>query len=511
MGLDPSVTIPGVMISFTDGAELAAESGVMATLDPDNQISRENRIATFSSRGANAGAPDIIKPDVAAPGVAILAAETPDGNDFQVQGELFQSINGTSMASPHVAGLFALLKQAHPDWSPAMARSAIMTSARQNLKKTFGETPADPFDIGAGHIVPKDAFKPGLVYDVGLLEYVQFTCGAELQPQIFAQSTCDLFGSIDSSNLNLPSIGIGELVGSQTITRTVTAVGHHRGRHSYRVKVDTPPGVITTVFPSRLRLRAGESATYHVNFIATGEAVLDEWSFGSLSWSKGRGYGRHNGKDGVRSPIAVRPVALSAPETVSGAGTDGSLSYDVGFGYSGDFAATMDGLAEGEPQPGDVPVGGNTLHFFEVPTGTTLARFSLFDSEVGAENDLDLQVQGPDSAGFPFVCFSGTGTSEEQCDLLNPVPGFYAVFVLGFSAADPSVPTPYTVWNFNMNGADAGNSVITAPGSANGGTTGEITVDWSGLNPGIRALGTISYDGGATSLSSQTEVMIDTQ
>ena len=56
------------------------------------------------------------------------------------------------MSSPHVAGLFALIRQAHPDWTAAMAaKSAVMTTARQDVVKEDGVTPADPFDMGAGH------------------------------------------------------------------------------------------------------------------------------------------------------------------------------------------------------------------------------------------------------------------------------------------------------------------------------------------------------------------------
>lgn len=380
-----------------------------------------------------------------------------------------------------------------------MARSALMTTARQGLKKTFGDDPADPFDIGAGEILPSDADDPGLAYDADIFDYVRYTCGSTTQPQIFTAGTCAAFGSIDSSDLNLPSIGIGDLVGQQTITRTVTSVANNNGNKSFTVSVDAPPGVDVAVSPSTIKLKRGQSASYEVTFTSNSDVVPDEWTFGSLTWA-------HGGEYSVRSPIALKPSAFSAPANVGGAGTDGSLNYDVVFGYNGDFNATMDGLAEGEGQPDVVANGGNTLHFFFVPPGTTLARFSLFDDEIGAANDLDLQVQGPDSAGFPFVCFSGTGTSEEQCDLANPVPGFYAVFVIHFSSV--ANPTPYTVWNFNLDGTNVGNATITAPASATPGTTGNVAVDWSGLTPGARHLGIVNYDDGVNPLSSQTEVMI---
>lgn len=506
-GTDPTIAIPGVMVSQSAGTLFAntitGGDAILATLDPSVTVPKVNTIASFSSRGPNGGSPDIIKPDVSAPGVAILAAETPDGNDGQVQGELFQSINGTSMSSPHVAGVFALLKQAHPDWTPAMARSAIMTTARSNMKKSFGDAPADPFDTGSGFIVPGKAFDPGLAYDADIVDYVQFTCGSETQPPIFTQGTCNFFGSIDSSDLNLPSIGIGALVGSQTVTRTVTSVANNNGNKSYTVSVDAPPGINVSVSPTQIKLKPGQSATYQVTFSTTSASVLDQWAFGSLTWS-------HGGEYAVRSPIAVRPGAFNAPDNAGGSGgADGSVSYDVAFGYDGDFEATMDGLAEGVGVPGAIADADVDQIVFVIPAGTTLSRFALYDSEVGAQNDLDLQVYGPQSAGFPLACSSGTATSEEQCDLSNPVPGVYVAVVFDF-ATDPG-PTAYTMWNFNLDGADSGNTVITAPTQAVTGTTGQVTINWTGLTTPGRALGIVSYNDGVDALGDQTEVLIVTQ
>lgn len=510
MGGDPTgITIPGVMVGQTDGelfeATITGGDTIVATLDPNNSVVRDNRVATFSSRGPNGGMPDVIKPDISAPGVSILAAQTPTPNDGQLPGQLFQIISGTSMSSPHVAGAFALLKQAHPDWSAAQARSALMTTARQDLKKTFGDDAATPFDIGAGEILPSEAPDPGLSYDAGLLDYVAALCGEPAQAGIVDPGFCSFVESLglslDPSDLNLPSIGVAELVGSQTVTRTVTSVANNNGNKSFTVSVDAPPGIDVSVNPSTIKLKNGESASFDVTMTANNQAVPDEWTFGSLTWT-------HGGEYSVRSPIAVRPVALAAPGTVGGAGTDGSLSYDVQFGYSGDFVASVSGLVEGDTAPGAVPDGGADLHFFFVPPGTTLARFSLFDDEIGAQNDLDLQIQGPDTAGFPLVCFSGTPTSEEQCDLVNPAPGFYAAFVIDF-ASDPD-PTPYTLWNFNP-GPDAGNTTLTAPASAVVGTSGQIDLSWFGLTPGTRVLGTVNYSDGVDPLNAQTIVEIDTR
>src|SRR3970282_2639687 len=141
-------------------------------------------MAYFSSRGPGGlpASPDIIKPDVTAPGVQILAGNSPAAG-VDASGELFQAIQGTSMSSPHGAGLFALLKQAHPDWSPAAAKSAMMTTARQDVTKEDATTPPDPFDMGAGHVDPSDPagaanamFNPGIVYEAGFNQYLGFLC-----------------------------------------------------------------------------------------------------------------------------------------------------------------------------------------------------------------------------------------------------------------------------------------------------------------------------------------------
>jgi len=504
-GLDLA-TIPGIMIGYLDGDLInttAAGETVTGTVGPSISISRENRIAGFSSRGPNGGAPDIIKPDVMAPGVQILAAQTPDPNDGQTPGELFQIIGGTSMASPHVAGAFALLKQAHPDWTPAIAKSALMTTARQDLLKTWGDMPADPFDMGAGHIMPNGAFDPGLAYDAGLFEYAAFTCGAGLG--IFTPGSCDFLASIgvplDASDLNLPSIGIAELAGQQTVTRTVTNVANNNGFKSFTVSVDQPAGIDVVVTPTRIKLKPGQSATYEVTFTATSGAVVNEWVFGSLTWA-------HGGEYSVRSPIAVKPIALAAPAEVSGTGTDGSLDFDVQFGYEGVFTADPEGLVPAEVQSDSVAEGGNTLHFVYVPPGSVYARFSLFDSNVGdgtGSDDLDLQVQGPDTAGYPLVGTSGSATSNEEVNVPNPLPGWYAVFVIHYETVNPVTAYDLFAWSF---GPDEGNMTVTAPPAASIGP-GTITVNWSGLASATKYLGGVLFTDGVMELD-RTVVNIET-
>ena len=137
----------------------------------------ERYLATVEPRPDHPGpAGDILKPDITAPGINILAGFTPDATNA-MPGENFAYLSGTSMSTPHVAGVAALLLEARPDWTPAAIKSALMTSARQDITADDGETPANPFDFGAGHIVPNAARTPGLVYDVSNDEYDAFACG----------------------------------------------------------------------------------------------------------------------------------------------------------------------------------------------------------------------------------------------------------------------------------------------------------------------------------------------
>ena len=225
------------------------------------------------------------------------------------------------MSSPHVAGLLALLKQAHPDWTPAMAKSALMTTARQDVRKEDGATRADPFDFGSGHIDPSgrasaegSVFNPGLVYDAGLVEYFGFLCDAA--PEIFVDAATTCGGLADAgiptaaTNLNYPSIAVSELPGAKTILRTVTNVSGVT--ETYRAGVDQPAGYEVTVAPDRITLDPGESATFEVAFVNVA-APIGEWRFGSLSW--------FDGDDRrVRSPIAVKAAAIEFAEEVTGTG-----------------------------------------------------------------------------------------------------------------------------------------------------------------------------------------------
>jgi hypothetical protein len=481
-------------------------------------------MAVFSARGPNRAAPDIIKPDVTAPGVQILAGNSPTPW-LGAPGELFQAIQGTSMSSPHVAGIGALLVGAHPDWTPAMVRSALTTTGTQDVDKEDGTTPADPFDFGGGHIAPLPANDPGLVYNSTHDDYLRFLCGnGDLNP---AGATCirvttgpNAGKSTDPSDLNQATIGIAQLAGTQTITRTVTNAGP---AGTYTVSVEPPSGVDVVVTPGALTLAAGASATYSVTFSSLASAAFDEWTFGSLTWSDGSDH--H-----VRSPIAIKPVAMSAPDEVSGTGSSGSLSYDVTFGYSGPFETPVSGLVAADvihdtvvdDPASDIVVAletgvGVNEYTITVDGGTRHLRISLFDESVdGATDDLDLYLYPPGEDPFnggEFSHVSGGGTSAEQIDVPAPVMGDWTLIVHGWET--DGADAVFDLFTWQVPPLDAGNLAVTAPATATLGQTGTIQLQWgtnaslTPLAPATRFLGIVGYSNGITDFG-QTIVSIVT-
>jgi subtilisin family serine protease len=493
--------VPTVHLQATDRAAVkayAATPGATATINQATIVYTEPApfTASFSSRGPlRAGNGDLLKPDLMAPGQDILAAVAPPGN----AGRDFDLYSGTSMSSPHVAGLAALLKDLHPDWTPMMIKSALMTSAYDVLD---GGTPApntNPtliFRQGAGHVQPNKAADPGLVYNSSWNDWLAFICAT--QPQGLTD-TCNALWSMgyskDASDLNVASIAIGDLAGVQTVKRSVTNVG--KTAATYTASVTGMAGFTTVVTPSSLTLNKGETKSFTVAFTRT-SAPLNVYTGGQLTWT--------DGAHSVRIPMVVRPVALAAPAQVSG-------SYNVTFGYTGSFTATARGLVPPATTAGvvsDDPTDSacsltspNAIPVVvAVPAGTTYARFSLFDADVNPGTDLDLCVFNSANA---LVGSSGSGTSAEEVNLLSPAAGAYTVVVQGWGVNGSS---PFKLYTWLLDSAAAGNMTVSAPASATIGATGAINLSFSGLAAGTKYLGSVVY-GGAAGMPSPTIVRVD--
>uniref|UniRef100_A0A6N2MIM4 Subtilisin-like protease fibronectin type-III domain-containing protein n=1 Tax=Salix viminalis TaxID=40686 RepID=A0A6N2MIM4_SALVM len=282
------------------------------------------RVTSYSSRGPSASCPLVMKPDIMAPGSLILAAWPQniavDSNNSQPLFSNFNILSGTSMACPHAAGVAALLRKAHPDWSPAAIRSAMVTTAdtldnsMEPIKDIgFGNriNPASPLDMGAGQVNPNNALDPGLIYDVKSTDYVRLLCATnftEKQIQVITGSS-----STDCSNpsndLNYPSFiayfneknSPSNLTIVREFHRTVTNVGE--GICSYTASVTPMSGLKVNVMPDKLEFKTKyEKLSYKLTI--EGPALLDKTvTFGYLDWADS------GGKHVVRSPIAATSLS----------------------------------------------------------------------------------------------------------------------------------------------------------------------------------------------------------
>ncbi|KAI4390047.1 hypothetical protein MLD38_002202 [Melastoma candidum] len=303
--------LPASHISYTDGLILfkyyaSTRSPTAYITKPKTELDTKPApfIAQFSSRGPNLVEPGILKPDITAPGVDVLAAYTEVADSFQ-RILPFDILSGTSMSCPHVSGIVGLLKTAYPKWTPAAIRSAIMTTAvsRDNKKEAILDSyfkKATPFDYGAGHVRPSRILDPGLVYDLGTYDYINFLCGRGYnisQIAVFNDEPYTCPPKFSILDFNYPSITVSELNTRTTVNRRVTNVGTP-GKYAVRVK--EPAGVSVTVIPSELVFKKiGEEKEFEVVLEAKVGAKKGAFVYGSLVWS--------DGKHIVRSPLVVAP------------------------------------------------------------------------------------------------------------------------------------------------------------------------------------------------------------
>ena len=247
-----------VQATFSQGVTTAALADMMAA---------------FSSRGPLG---DWIKPDVTAPGVQVLAGMTPQptGITNGPPGNYYQAIAGTSMSSPHAAGVSALVKAAHPTWTPEMIKSALMTSSVQSVVKEDGVTPATPFDDGAGSIRADRAVNPTLVFNETYADFV--AAGADPLHRI---------------DLNLASVDAPTMSGEITTQRTAINVSGQN--QVLKVGTVAPAGATITVGTNNgnLSVKAGGSITFPIKISAPslangqyfGRITLDPQKAGATS------------------------------------------------------------------------------------------------------------------------------------------------------------------------------------------------------------------------------------
>ncbi|CAM0145381.1 unnamed protein product [Urochloa decumbens] len=313
LGVYPSY---GVAVQKAGGSGLISVSPVDRRMDGLMVQAFTLPAVTISAREADKLAAYISSPDVIAPGANILAAWPDESPLTQSKGDArrssFNVVSGTSMACPHVAGVAALLKHKHRDWTPAMIRSALMTTAAtldshgrpiaDNSRTSSGGV-ATPMAAGAGHVRPQLALDPGLVYDAAEKDYVDFLCAlsytaAQIRMFVPGFGGCTRTLPGGAAGLNYPSfvVDFSNGTGVRVLKRTVTKVSE--SPETYTVRVVAPDQVAVTVTPRTLQFdKKNEKKSYKVVFRSKdGAAGLAR--FGHIVWE--------NDVHQARSPVEFR-------------------------------------------------------------------------------------------------------------------------------------------------------------------------------------------------------------
>jgi hypothetical protein len=529
---DDAHTVPTIHVDSADRAAIesyATSAGAAATASflVGNVTASKTpvpQVAGFSSRGpALADGSDILKPDVAAPGVGILAAISNKlGSDPD-----WGFSSGTSMAAPHVAGLALLYLGLHPKASVAEIKSALMTTAT-NTVNSANVAVADPFGQGDGQVNPTNFLSPGLLYlttQTDWINYLYSTHEVTHSDAGFATAVAH-----DPSNLNLASIAIGNLLGTQKVTRTVTAQAV--GTYTASISV---PGLSATVSPSTLAFtKVGESKSFTMTFTRT-TAGLDTWSRGALVWKKA------SSTVAVRSDIAIHSTSVLAASTVSSVGRSNSIRVAATTGAN--LTVKPRGVLTKSvllPFGGDTTrdytdtavTGGHLAHSYTVAgsstAGSRLLRFAIAPTASAPTTDLDLYVayyaSAADVPASPTVAniapnvvgVSATKSSTETVDYYpttaeRTAGGVYLSYVNYVTT--PAAGTQYAETFANLTDAShAGNFATSPTFTGKTGVATAFTVAWSALDPNADYVGLIFYSNAAgTTGYGHSLVQISTQ
>ncbi|XP_014753845.1 CO(2)-response secreted protease isoform X2 [Brachypodium distachyon] len=293
-------------------------TAVILPTEDVNEFKPAPTVASFSARGPGGLTESILKPDLMAPGVSILAAWVPPPNPAVVPAgkkpSAFAFLSGTSMACPHVAGAGAFLKSAHPGWTPSMIRSALMTTAttRDNLGRPVASSTggaATGHDMGAGEISPLRALSPGLVFDTTDKDYLDFLCYMGYDDKAVrtvsgdARFACPRGGASPdriATGFNYPSISVPRLLAGKPVAVSRTAMNVGPPNATYAVVVEAPSGLSVTVAPERLVFSDRWTTAAYVVSFASQAGASKGYAHGAVTWSDGAHW--------VRTPFAVNVV-----------------------------------------------------------------------------------------------------------------------------------------------------------------------------------------------------------
>jgi len=412
--------LPGVHLDADAGNRLlqfmATHTGVMSTwASGQPSPAKGDVMAAFSSRGGPGQSIGISKPDVTAPGVQILAGNTPTPDDPAAgpPGQLFQAIAGTSMSSPHVAGAAALIRALHPSWTPGQIKSALMTTATQNVLKEDNTSTATPFDDGSGRIDLRAAANPGITFDETGASYGSFAGN----PQNLFQA-------------NYPSVFIPNMPGVVTVQRTAHSV---LGAPSlWSISAFSQSGLVITPTP-QITVPAGGNTAFSIKVDASALPI------GAVRY----GYVRLTDNAGHNAVLPVTVVRGQAPVTLDKVCTPPSVKIGTGTGCT--ITATNTTFT-----PANVTIGDQLPSNLQIGPGS---------------------ISGASQAGNG-VAFSGTIAAAQPPGIsvapgLSPAGGYLPLSLFGI--APIANPGDDAIINFNTPPYLYGGEVYTSVGfSTNG-------------------------------------------
>ncbi|XP_031262025.1 subtilisin-like protease SBT2.4 [Pistacia vera] len=304
-----------------DERGFATKFNAQAALGEGRVASFEGRapsVGRFSSRGpdfidVNRNPTDVLKPDVLAPGHQIWAAWSPiSALEPIISGYNFALLSGTSMATPHLAGIAALIKQKNPSWTPSMIASAISSTATKydnygelimaegsDLGSLYNST---HFDFGAGLVSATRAIDPGLVLSSEFEDYISFLCSLPNIDRFMIKAVTGAWCNQSLShpaNLNLPSVTVSSLVKSLTVQRSFKNVGNKS--ETYLSSVVRPNGTTVNLYPPWFTVAPLGSQVLDIEFNVI--QAMGQFSFGEIVLT---GSLNHI----IRIPLSVRPVSI---------------------------------------------------------------------------------------------------------------------------------------------------------------------------------------------------------
>ena len=432
-----------------------------ASLDPDGTADTPApQVAPFSSRGParldERGA--LLKPDLTAPGVGVLAAVAPPSNS----GRLWDQYSGTSMSTGAVAGLAAVVMGEQPSWTPAMVKSALTTTA-DDLAGVSG-----PLAEGAGQVDATEMLDPGLVFDASPGRFRSW-----------------LEGRTDARALNLPSIAVDDLTGRARVVRRVTNVSG--SSETYSAQVSGLPGIQARVRPQTLELGPGESSRFAVVLERT-TAQPESVTRGTLTLT---GLSHQ-----VRVPLMATPRTVDVPDEATGSGQAGSVSFEGEAGTDEPVDLRVAGLSEARPvgltlEPGafdplQPDVDTDTARFpVQVPSGTEVLRVALVGRD---SDDMDLYLYRDGE----LVASAAGPTADEVVTEVEPDSGDYELFVSSAVAANEATTTAQ-LYTWVVPSSDRGNLSLPASLLAEEGERFDLELSWSDLDPISRWFGMVRY------------------